>query len=79
MIDEVKLRKKKDEEINYMLSEPLQKAWTTFESMRTCDPVASMYIAHEMSNIFCQTSQNMVQLPPCSYTNKAWNSSTPCR
>jgi hypothetical protein len=33
MIDEVKLRKKKDEEINYMLSEPLQKAWTTFEPM----------------------------------------------
>jgi hypothetical protein len=30
MIDEVKLRKKKDEEINYM-SEPLQKAWTNFE------------------------------------------------
>jgi hypothetical protein len=26
MIDEVKLRKKKDEEINYMLLEPLQKA-----------------------------------------------------
>jgi hypothetical protein len=35
MIDEVKLRKKKDEEINYMLSEPLQKAWTTFELMLT--------------------------------------------
>jgi hypothetical protein len=33
MIDEEKLRKKKDEEINYMLSEPLQKAWTIFESM----------------------------------------------
>jgi isopentenyl phosphate kinase len=33
MIDEVKLRMKKDEEINYMLSEPLQKAWTTFEPM----------------------------------------------
>jgi hypothetical protein len=35
MIDEVKLRKKKDEEINYMLAEPLQKAWTTSESMLT--------------------------------------------
>jgi hypothetical protein len=33
MIDEVKLRKKKDEQINYMLAEPLQKAWTTFETM----------------------------------------------
>jgi hypothetical protein len=33
MIDKVKLRKKKDEEINYMLSEPLQKAWTTFDPM----------------------------------------------
>jgi hypothetical protein len=33
MIDEVKLRKKKDKEINYILSEPLQKAWTTFEPM----------------------------------------------
>jgi hypothetical protein len=33
MIDEVKLRKKKDEEINYMLSEPLRKALTTFEPM----------------------------------------------
>jgi hypothetical protein len=33
MIDEVKLRMKKNEEIKYMLSEPLQKAWTTFESM----------------------------------------------
>jgi hypothetical protein len=31
MIDEVKLRKKKDEEINYMLLEPLRKAWTSFE------------------------------------------------
>jgi hypothetical protein len=26
MIDEVKLRKKKDKEINYMLAEPLPKA-----------------------------------------------------
>jgi hypothetical protein len=33
MIDEVKLRKKNDEDINYMLWEPLQKAWTTFEPM----------------------------------------------
>jgi hypothetical protein len=33
MIDEVKLRKKKDEELNYILSEPLRKAWTTFEPM----------------------------------------------
>jgi hypothetical protein len=33
MIDRVKLRKKKNEEINYMLLEPLQKAWTTFEPM----------------------------------------------
>jgi hypothetical protein len=33
MIDEVKLRNKKDEEINYMLSKPLRKAWTTFEPM----------------------------------------------
>jgi hypothetical protein len=33
MIDEGKLRKKKDEEINYILSEPLRKAWTIFESM----------------------------------------------
>jgi hypothetical protein len=33
MIDEVKLRKKKEEEINYMSAEPLQKAWTTFEPM----------------------------------------------
>jgi isopentenyl phosphate kinase len=33
MIDEVKLRKKKDEEINYMLLEPIRKAWTTFELM----------------------------------------------
>jgi hypothetical protein len=32
MIDEVKLRKKMDEEINYML-EPLQKAWTNFDPM----------------------------------------------
>jgi hypothetical protein len=31
--DEVKLRKKKDEEINYMLSELLQEAWTTFQPM----------------------------------------------
>jgi hypothetical protein len=35
MIDEVKLRKKKDEEINYMLLELLQKAWITFEPMLT--------------------------------------------
>jgi hypothetical protein len=35
MIGEVKLRKKKDKEINSMLSEPLQKAWTTFEPMLT--------------------------------------------
>jgi hypothetical protein len=35
MIDEVKLRKKNDEEINYMLSELLRKAWTTFEPMLT--------------------------------------------
>jgi hypothetical protein len=35
MIDEVKLRKKNDEEINYMLAEPLQIAWTTFELMLT--------------------------------------------
>jgi hypothetical protein len=33
MIDEVKLTKKKDEEINYMMSEPLPEAWTTFEPM----------------------------------------------
>jgi hypothetical protein len=33
MIDEVKLRKIKDEEINYMLSELLWKAWITFEPM----------------------------------------------
>jgi hypothetical protein len=33
MNDEIKLRKKKDEEINYMLSELLRKAWTTFEPM----------------------------------------------
>jgi hypothetical protein len=33
MIDEVKLRKKNDEEINYMLSEQPWKAWTTFEVM----------------------------------------------
>jgi hypothetical protein len=33
MIDEVKLRNKKDEEINHILSEPLRKAWTTFEPM----------------------------------------------
>jgi hypothetical protein len=33
MIGEVKLRKKKDKEINSMLSEPLWKAWTTFELM----------------------------------------------
>jgi hypothetical protein len=33
MIDEVKLRKKKDEEINYLLAEPLWKTWTTFEPM----------------------------------------------
>jgi hypothetical protein len=33
MIDEVKLKKKKDEEINYMLAEPLLKAWTTFKPM----------------------------------------------
>jgi hypothetical protein len=32
MIDEVNLRKK-DEEINYMLSKPLQIAWTTFDPM----------------------------------------------
>jgi hypothetical protein len=35
MIDEVKLRVKKDEEINYMLSELLQKGWTTFKHMLT--------------------------------------------
>jgi hypothetical protein len=35
MIDEVKLRKKNGEEINYILSEPLQKAWITFEPMLT--------------------------------------------
>jgi hypothetical protein len=36
MIDEVKLReKKKDEEINYILSEPLWNASTTFEPMLT--------------------------------------------
>jgi hypothetical protein len=35
MIDEVKIRKKKDKEINYMLSKPLWKAWTTFEPMLT--------------------------------------------
>jgi hypothetical protein len=35
MIDEVKLKKKNDEEINYILSEPLWKAWTTFEPMLT--------------------------------------------
>jgi hypothetical protein len=34
-VDEVKLRKKKDKEINYMLVEPLQKAWTTFKPMLT--------------------------------------------
>jgi hypothetical protein len=33
MIDGVKLRKKKDEEINNMLLELLWKAWTTFELM----------------------------------------------
>jgi hypothetical protein len=33
MIDELRLRKKKDEETNYMLSEPLREAWTTFEPM----------------------------------------------
>jgi hypothetical protein len=33
MIDEVKLRKKNDEEINYILTEPLMKAWTIFEPM----------------------------------------------
>jgi hypothetical protein len=33
MIDKVKLRKKKDEEINYIAVEPLWKAWITFESM----------------------------------------------
>jgi hypothetical protein len=33
MIDDVTLRKKKDEEINYMLSEPFRKACTTFELM----------------------------------------------
>jgi isopentenyl phosphate kinase len=33
MIDEVKLRTKKDEKINYMLPESLWKAWTTFEPM----------------------------------------------
>jgi hypothetical protein len=35
MIDEVKLKNKKDDEINYILAEPLQKAWTTFEHMLT--------------------------------------------
>jgi hypothetical protein len=35
MIDEVKLRKKKNEEINYILAEPLRKTWTTFEPMLT--------------------------------------------
>jgi hypothetical protein len=33
MIDEVKFRKKKDEEVNYILSKPLWKVWTTFEPM----------------------------------------------
>jgi hypothetical protein len=33
MIDDIKLRKKKDEETNYILVEPLQKAWATFEPM----------------------------------------------
>jgi isopentenyl phosphate kinase len=35
MIDEVKLTKKKNGEINYMLSEPLRKAWIIFEHMLT--------------------------------------------
>jgi hypothetical protein len=35
MIDEARLRKKNDEEINYMFSEPLQKAWITFEPILT--------------------------------------------
>jgi hypothetical protein len=33
LIDELQLRKKKDEEMNYMLAGPLQEAWTTFELM----------------------------------------------
>jgi hypothetical protein len=33
LIDELQLQKKKDEEINYMLMEPLREAWTTFEPM----------------------------------------------
>jgi hypothetical protein len=33
MIDDIKLGKKKDEEINYILANPLQKAWTTFDLM----------------------------------------------
>jgi hypothetical protein len=33
MIDELQLGKKKDEETNYMLAEPLQEAWTTFDPM----------------------------------------------
>jgi hypothetical protein len=36
MIDEVKIGKEKNKEINYMLLESLRKAWTTFEPMLTC-------------------------------------------
>jgi hypothetical protein len=35
MIDAVKLRMKKDKEVNYILSESLRKAWITFEPMLT--------------------------------------------
>jgi hypothetical protein len=33
VIDELQLGKKKDEETNYLLAEPLRKAWTTFDPM----------------------------------------------
>jgi hypothetical protein len=55
------------------ISESLDHLWA---HAHACDPVASMWVAHEMSNMFYQTSQNMVRLPPCSCTDKAWNSYT---
>jgi hypothetical protein len=56
MIDEVKLRKKKDEEINYMLSESLQKAWTTFE------PMLAIRRATDCSKV--------KSLPSCSFSSE---------
>jgi hypothetical protein len=57
-------------------SESLDHLWA---HAHACDPVASTWVAHEVSNMFCQTSQNMVRLSPCSCIDKVWNNFTPYR